>query len=736
MVATRGWWQIGAVCLAAGTLLHCSGNNQDAGVGAPPTETVVPKQPEAAPPGSLVQTLLDGTTVSKYVEAMPRFTYTRQSGAAMTVDMVQVQQKLLPASFYTGLSLPYKSGTYQWAYNVKGSGARYPANTIEVQRNAPLTVTYTTHLADSNGSAPALSTYLVTDQTLHWADPLHISSTYNCLAGAPLATQCLDGYSGPVPTVAHLHGGEVPSQFDGHPDAWFTPNGLHGPGYVTNVYTYPNTQESTMLWYHDHTLGRVRQNVYAGLAGAYIIRDSRDTGLSSNALALPNGGQEFEMVIADRQFDTNGQLYFPSGAPGNPDGLNGPPPNPETHPYWNPEFFGDVILVNGKSWPYTDLQPRRYRLRILNGSNARFYHMALVDGQGNPGPALWKIGGDGGLLDAPVKLADPNDPNSQRLFLAPGERADVIVDFAGQSGKSFTLVNDAVAPFPSGDPPDPNTTGQIMQFRIDLTLASKDKTYDPSTATTSLRAAPAIDVKPTVSKPADLLRQLVLVEVEGDGGPMEVLLNNSHWDGLREGSQTVLPGSLSTGYGNSATETPKLGTTEVWEIANLTEDAHPIHVHLVQFQVINHQPLALVGPDQGTVYEQDWISAFPGGTFNGTSYAAGTFIPGFGPPNDYGTANAAGALGGNLDFSSYLAGPVIAPDPNDVGWKDTIKVLPKEVTRIALRWAPQSTAQNAVSPGTNAFSFDPTTGGPGYVWHCHIIDHEDNEMMRPMVITH
>jgi FtsP/CotA-like multicopper oxidase with cupredoxin domain len=246
-----------------------------------------------------------------------------------------------------------------------------------------------------------------------------------------------------------------------------------------------------------------------------------------------------------------------------------------------------------------------------------------------------------------------------------------------------------------------------------------------------LRAAPIVDIKPAdTHRAADKQRELILVEVEGAGGPLEVMLQNSHWNGNREGTHTQIPGSVSNGHGISATEVPRVGSTEIWKIANLTEDAHPIHIHLIQFQLISRQPFT--NPDD---YRAAWDATFPGGTFNGVTYAPGTFIPGFGPPHDYNTPNADGAVGGNVAFSSFLLANSAEPaPPSEAGWKDTLKILPGEVTTIAVRWAPTTTAVNQVSAGQNKYSFDPTTGGPGYVWHCHILDHEDNEMMRSLLI--
>src|SRR4029079_18785124 len=535
-----------------------------------------------------------------------------------------------------------------------------------------------------------------------------------------------------------------------HPDAWWTPGfAQKGRAFFTNTYNYPNQQEATTLWFHDHSLGTVRLNVYAGLAGFYLIRDGRDTGRANNPITLPAGPYEQELMLADRQFDTNGPLYFPDSD--NPANLNGPPGNPDKHPFWIPEFFGDVITVNGKSWPTMSVEPRRCRFRFVNASNARFYTMQMFNQQGvdmhvngPAGPAIWQIGSDGGFLNNPVKLADPANGDTQCqgdpignntdiragarcLFLAPAERADVIVDFSGQAGKTFTMKNFAVIPFPSGGPvgfgaPDATSDGLVMQFRVNLPLQGTDTSFNPAGAHPALRAAPIVNIK---SISPNEHRQLILVEEEGDtanpdgpgspvgdGDPVESLINNTKWNGNREGTTTIVPGSRSNGLGVSGTESPRQGSTELWEVANLTGDAHPIHIHLIQFQVISRQPFDV------DTYLTDWMAAFPGGTFNGFTFPPGIYIPGFGPPLNYLPRNSAGALGGNLNFNAakYLqqgacaggACPSRAPEPIDGGWKDTIKMWPGEITRLAIRWAPQDVAVNGSSPGTNLFSFDPT----------------------------
>ncbi|HTK08687.1 MAG TPA: multicopper oxidase domain-containing protein, partial [Ktedonobacteraceae bacterium] len=370
------------------------------------------------------QTPLAGNTIPQFVEPLQVFAGARVQSASTTVQIQEFQQKMLPQSIYEKLSSPYNNGTYLWGYQVGNNPLFSPGYTLEALQGLPTTITYVNNLP--HPSASKLLPQLTVDQTIHWADPLNkMGST--------------QPYQGTIPTVVHLHGAEVASSFDGSPEQWFTADGLHGKGYVTfkstpansAVYHYTNEQPATTLWFHDHSLGMTRINVFSGLAAFYLLRDKYDTGQPDNALKLPFGPQEVELIIQDRQFDTNGQLLFPNGTPEkNPTGLNGGPPNPKIHPYWIPEFFGDTILVNGKSWPYLEVEPRRYRFRLLNGSNARFYNMHLQDDANKAaGPAFWLIGTDGGLLDIPVQLNDPHAKSPRRLLLAPAERADVIIDF-------------------------------------------------------------------------------------------------------------------------------------------------------------------------------------------------------------------------------------------------------------------------------------------------------------------
>lgn len=693
---------------------------------------------------TLPQTPLLGANIPQFVEPLTTFVGRRVNSSSLSAVMEEFQQKVLPDSLYATMTPPFNNGTFVWGYKVGNRPASFPGFTVEAQRGTPTTIHYINNLAMPSSSH--LEPLLTIDQTIHWADPLNTGSSTHMGSFQP--------YQGTIPTVVHLHGAEVPSTSDGAPEAWFTQDGIHGKGYSTEastsrnsaIYRYPNTQQATTLWFHDHSLGLVRINVFAGLAAMYLLRDQFDTGQEDNCLGLPAGNQEVELIIQDRQFDTNGQLLFPDGTPAdNPTGLNGTPPNPGAHPFWIPEFFGDAMLVNGRTWPFLEVEPRRYRFRVLNASNARFLQMTMVDSSTQaPGPAIWQIGTDGGLLDHPVKLCDPNNPNSLQLFLAPSERADVIIDFSGLAGKTFTVTNSAVFPFPSGGAPDPAVDGRVMQFRVTLPLSSRDTTFNPANGG-SLRGGrnqePAIiqlanqetgqlghGVTPSVT------RQLVLLEVEGPGGPLMVTLNNSRWTGVHDGSTTPISGSVPAAMGQPYffTEQPQVGSTEVWEIANLTQDAHPIHIHLIQFQLINRQNFDVDN------YRALFDSKFPGGTFEGlqpdgtlglVNYAPGQFIPGFGPPLPYLTPNSDGAIGGIPAQSPFVQGNIILPNANDIGWKDTMKMFPGEVTRVVIRWAPIDTAIGGVKPGQNLYTFDPTVG-PGYVWHCHIIDHEDNEMMR------
>jgi FtsP/CotA-like multicopper oxidase with cupredoxin domain len=755
----------------------------------------------------IMQYVIAGASIPKFVEPLPLFNGSRVDGTKkLTVKAKEFQQKLLPKSFYKKLpkSVTYHSvetgesvftinprkGTYQWGYEIsdgkKTYGPSYPAHTIVAQRWNRSKVTFENDLRnfldlkERSLNGPLLQKFLTVDLSFQWANPLnwpqfgqgfdtYDPDIYPYGTGMPQGNPGI--YEGPQPMVPHLHGGETPSFADGDPNSWFTPkNKIVGSSYVTNKYIYPNSQAATTLWFHDHVLGETRLNVFAGLAAFYFVRGEPETSVTPS---LPRGDYEIELLIADRQFDTNGQLFFPDGNPLTA-GLNGPPGNPDINPYAIPEFFGDVILVNGKSWPYLEVEPRRYRFRLVDGSNARMYGLFLTSDNRSAVPDMWQIGTDGGLLDTPVNISSfvpftynpsdlcpPQDPNlgpvftDPRLFIAPGERMDIIIDFTGFEGGIFTLNNDAPAPFPSGGTEaDPDVEGLVMQFRVTKPLSSPDRSFNPAVPGATLRTGnkkivrfvtPQGTLAPNVVP--NLTRSMVLIEQEDpySTAPVVVVLNNTSYDGLNPYNDQAVPDSVP--FNNKSvyvTELPQVGATEIWEIVNMTPDAHPIHIHLVQFQVLNRQVYYvgnIVPPFTCTnsyrdLYENLWSyrSDLPSTVPPGTVYT-------YGPPLSY---LSTPKLGGNPDVTPYLQGPAFPCDPNEYGWKDTIKMFPNTVTRLVVRFAPQDVPVGNTA-GKNFFQFDPTTtlgqkdcfgypGGSGYVWHCHILDHEDNMMMRPYMV--
>jgi len=693
------------------------------------------------------QTPLAGSAIPRFVDPLPLLSVaggpieTVIAGAAEVVlTMREFQASVMPSTFVPATGT--YSGTWVWGYRAGATSnpaGTYTGPVLVATRNIPTQIRFVNALGNTDGSN-LLAWLNATDQTLHWADPLNGEQNMCAHMGGVPTGDCAQHYAGPIATVPHLHGGELPPVLDGGPDAWFTSDGAyHGHGYYTRpgaaaagneaVYRYPNTQEAAMIWFHDHLLGATRLNVYAGLAGAYPIIDpglSLPTGLHPVGLQQGGGGAVdylVPLVLQDRMFDVNGQLFFPNV------GIN-----PE-HPFWIPEFVGDTIVVNGKVWPFLNVQAKRYRFLFVNGSNARTYELFLV----NPatkamGPPLWQIGTDGGYLDAPVKI-DPNVKPLDKLLLMPGERADVIIDFAGLQGQTLIMRNTGRTPYPGGTPPSGSTLGQIIQFRVQ-TGAVTDASYNPASGI-PLRPPMVRLVNPTTGAlaagvTAQKTRQLTLNEIMGAGGPLEILVNNTKWDGKRsDGSvRTDFTAITINGITEYYSELPNEGDTEVWEIVNLTADAHPIHTHLTQFQLINRQNF------NANKYNGAYAAAFPGcqtiiDPMTGLPYAPGVFVPAFGPPLDYATGNPR-ALGGNPDIVPFLQGPVRPPNANEAGWKDTVVMYPGQVTRIAVRFAPM---QKPINDPSLTYPFDPNALGHGFVWHCHIIDHEDNEMMRPYIVT-
>lgn len=478
---------------------------------------------------------------------------------------------------------------------VWGFQGSYPGPTLEALQGFPVQVQWVNNLPTSH--------FLPIDHSIHGAE----SSQPD------------------VRTVVHLHGHRAAPGSDGYPEGWFTSDGKTGPAFNPNPYTYLNFQPPATLWYHDHALGMTRLNNYAGLSGMYIIR-----GTDDDILNLPQRPHEIPLVLQDRMFHFDGSLLYPVAQAG-------------THPFWIPEFFGDTVLVNGKVWPYLEVEPRKYRFRMLNASNARFYHLTLqeCDRSGKPngasGPPIFQIGTDGGLLPAPLQLSE--------ILIAPAERFDFVIDFSGQKGNFFVFQNDAPAPYPSGGEVVPN---DVMMFRVTKPLAGRDSSALPS----KLYDIPLYDPGLATNE-----RNLAITEIDrpSDGFPEAGMLDQLRWT-------------------DAVTEAPEAGALEIWNLVNATEDAHPIHVHLVQFQTLERRP------------------------FNTETFEAS----------------------GQVVFT----GPAVPPDANErPAWKDTIKAYPGMVTRILAKFdLPMGTR---TVPGQRF----------RYVWHCHILEDEDNEMMRPFDVV-
>jgi spore coat protein A len=385
-----------------------------------------------------------------------------------------------------------------------------------------------------------------------------------------------------VRSVAHVHGAKVPTKDDGYPEDWFVPR-------KSRICHYPNQQEAAALWYHDHAMGLNRLNTYAGLFGMYLIRDQVE-----DALHLPSGKYEVPLIFYDRNFTTDGQLFYADSG------------DPE-HP-WIPEFTADGLLINGKIRPYFEVEPRLYRFRTLNTSNSRFFLLSLSNQQ-----PLTQIGSDQGLLSSPVQV--------KTIVLAPAERADILIDFSQSAGQTLHLRTSAL---------------DILEFCVARQSSSPASISLPKT----LRPVQRIPESSAVTT-----RTITLNEYQDRlQNPMVMLLNNKHWH-------------------EPTTEFPKLNTTEIWEFVNQTEDTHPMHIHLVRFQILDRRTF-----DQFQLMTQKKL---------------------------------------------IFRGPVEPPAPNEMGWKDTIQCPAGQVTRVIIR-------------------FEGYTGK--YLYHCHILEHEANDMMRPFEV--
>jgi len=614
---------------------------------------------------AVVGSTLDPRTIPKYatrLAVLPAMPMWSSYGGIdrYVIGVRQFSQQVLP---------PNLPKTVVWGYGSPRNPATFhtPAFTIEAQVGRPVRVMWANQLVDASGRF--LPHLFPVDPTLHWANPPGGGRGRD---SRPVFSSTPGPYTGPVPIVTHLHGAHVTEESDGYPEAWYLPPAWDIPvGYATvgsyhdryravaadrfgaewsqgsAVYQYANDQSAGTLWFHDHTLGMTRLNVHAGLSGFYLLRGgARD--LPPGVLPGPAPGgddrpgiryHEIPLVVQDRSFNRDGSIFFPASRAFTGDT---PPTGPfipvtDVPPIWNPDSFGNTMVVNGNTWPVLPVEPRRYRFRLLNACNARTLILKIVANPlaARPAPAAlpwWQIGADGGFLPRPAE--------TDQLLCTTAERVDVIVDFTSVAvGTELFLINEGPdGPFSGGSPgkgltpADSATTGQVMKFVV-TPLASRDTSVPP--ARLSLPPLPPLG-------PSRRTWRISLNEQHSTSSPKVTV---SHLLGAVAADGTAKPLSWAA----EVTERPALRTTETWELANFTGEAHPIHLHQVQFRVTGRQPLAGSGPGR-------------------------------------------------------------PPESGETGVKDTVIVYPNEITRIDARYD---------IPGR-------------YVMHCHILDHEDNEMMRPI----
>ena len=457
--------------------------------------------------------------------------------------------------------------TRVWGYHDGVAGLHSPGPVVEARSGQPVTVNWINDLRDFTTGVPR--------RTDHYLD---VDTQQD--AGGHV---CIDGAVDAAKTVAHLHGGHVPAAVDGYPENAFLPGDPPVP------YLYPNNQQGGYLWFHDHALGVTRLNVYMGLAGLYLLRDAVE-----DAIPLPRGQYEVPLVIQDKRFYPDGRLRYPS--------------------QWVDHYFGDKVMVNGKVWPYLDVRRGKYLFRLLNGSTSRVYTLSLVPPSGSL--TFTVVGNEGGLLEAPARGVGA-------LTIGPGERYDVVVDFAGlANGDEILLRNTAGAPFPNG----PADLPQVMKFRV--------------TSQTGYTAT-----VPDALRPIERLQPASAVVTR------DLRLKQSGLDGCGRAMWEI------NGLGwRDIAEYPRLGTTEIWRFINDSGVSHPMHLHLVMFQVL----------------DRDGFTTGPGGVVvpNGTPQP---------------------------------------PAAEERGWKDTAMVAPNQILRVIAR-------------------FEDYKGK--YPYHCHILEHEEHEMMR------
>ncbi len=588
-----------------------------------------------------------------------KFKKKRKHGASnYKIGVYQVTQQ-------TGLidSQGNRLNTTVWGYGKSRGKTTWPGRTIEVNTEELVKIKWENKLKRYGVALPHL---LPVDKSLHWSYGI---PNYNGIVSIEN-----DG----VPIVTHVHGAHVDSNSDGNPEYFFgVTKRSRGPRWVHKKYTYDNTQRAGTLWYHDHSLGITRLNVYAGLAGFYIVRDWLDTGKHDNPLGLPAKRYELAYAVQDRMFKENGELFLPAfpGDPGYDDFITGEGATPPVgQPTAFAEFFGDHIVVNGKLWPKKKVEPRNYRLRFLNGCDSRFMRLRFrsvplgdTDFSNASAPLeFYLVGSDQGLLASPKALTE--------IDFMPAERLDIVFDFSSVPNNSRVIVENILGDSPfNGNLPNPDPaagdvfanrkTDRVMAFDVvkQRRWHIADR-FDPYNCYSDYERN---------YRSVDKIRKLALFEGKDEFGRLQPMLGTAEPVVDVEGN--TVTGSLN--WQLPITENPEIGATEIWEIHNTTGDAHPIHVHLIHFDIIERAPFT------GDLIPQPVVQH------------NGSIGQGFRLENVV------------IDESSVVPAP-----ESEIAPKDMVIAYPGEVVRIKM-------------------TFDK----PGrYVWHCHILSHEDHDMMRPL----
>lgn len=715
---------------------------------------------------------LDPTTIPKYVTPLVIPPVMKNNGTANSYDIAvrQFKQQILPAG---------SPATTVWSYGpaadsvpaVKApdpaSQFNYPAYTFETASATPVRVRWINDLKDPV-TGNYLPHFLTVDQTLHWANP----PASGCLHDPP-GTDCATGnpapYTGPVPIITHVHGAHVDPHSDGYPEAWFLPAATNIPaGYATKGrlfddvtgtnpgnlgyadFYYRQDQPAATLWYHDHSMGMTRLNVYAGPAGFWLVRGGAYDGarnggvlpgpapiagqgvlaLNTPGNAVRNSIREIPIAIQDRSFNSEGSLFYPGGRDFF-DGFIGPyVPDTDIAPFWNPEAFFNTMVVNGTTWPTFKVAKALYRLRLLNGCNSRFLNLALVieggplDGTEVP---FYQIGAEQGFLPKVVKIQKgfatelpgngtiptptPAKNADQALLLALAERADVLVDFRGlPNGTVIRMINtgpdEPFGGFPT-TPSDPGTTGQVMEFIVDDTITGASPT-DPNGATKAtapwdlvLNAEPALG-NSVFSRNVSLNEEMS-TRICWD--PLTAITVSSPLPpGLTEAQAAAICTLLQPGSEPGGPKAAKLG------VVDLSNPAKPLGIPLMwtdpmlgetrQVTLQSGVKLPVTVTENPTVSNTEEWNIY---NFTVDAHPIHLHLVRFQVMDRQ-----------NIPGLDPAGIPVTeAVQPWEKGFKDTVIAYPGMITKVKAK-------------------FDITGL---YVWHCHIVEHEDDEMMRPFVVS-